>query len=62
LGEIDGSSIAATVDGEEMAFRHEKTQELVDVVNTLKPDDIITLVYYTNEHGQNIIVKIEPAN
>jgi hypothetical protein len=62
VGEIDGSSIAATVDGEEMAFRHEKAQELVDVVNTLKPDDIITLVYYTNEHGQNIIVKIEPAN
>jgi hypothetical protein len=62
VGEIDGSSIAATIDGEEIAFRHEKVQKFVDVVNTLKPGDIITLVYYTNEYGQNIIVKIEPSN
>lgn len=62
VGEIDGSSIAANVDGEEMAFRHEKVQELMDVVDVLKPGDAIMLVYHTNEYGQNIIIKIELAN
>ncbi len=56
MGQIDNSSIEIEVDGESMAFR--LTEETRGVIEELNENDQVDVTYYSNEHGQNILVTL----
>lgn len=56
-GQIDNNSIEIYVDGKPGAFRIDSSFETV--INSLKKDDKVSLSYFTNEYGQQILTKLE---
>jgi hypothetical protein len=59
-GQIDNNSIEIYVDGEPGAFRI--NDSFTPVVGLLKKDDRVGISYFTNEHGQQILTRLEKLN
>ena len=56
-GQIDNNSIEIYVNGQPGAFRINSSFE--PVIDSLKKDDKVSLSYFTNEHGQQLLTKLE---
>jgi hypothetical protein len=61
-GQIDNNSIEIKINGTAMAFRFTDASKASFEQLKLKEMDNVTVYYFKNSEGQNIILKIEKAN